>query len=71
MKKLFCSLLVLSFCLSGAASEYFYLKSGEIINGKIVSEKDDSVTVSVAETGARKKIMIADIDEIAKTPKPA
>lgn len=71
MKKLFCSLLVLSFCLSGAAAEYFYLKSGEIINGKIVSEKDDSVTVSVAETGARKKIMIADIDEIAKTPKPA
>lgn len=71
MKKLFCSLLVLSFCLSGAAAEYFYLKSGEIINGKIISEKDDSVTVSVAETGSRKKIMIADIDEIAKTPKPA
>lgn len=69
MKKLFFSLLVLSFCLTVSNAEYFYLKSGEAINGKIISEKNDSVTISVAGTGVKKTIMLYDIDEISASPR--
>jgi hypothetical protein len=70
MKKLFYSLLVLSVCFSVLNAEYFYLKSGKVVNGKILSESDNSVTVSVAGSGAKRKIMLDEIDEIAKSPKP-
>ncbi|MDR1194914.1 MAG: hypothetical protein LBL00_00380 [Endomicrobium sp.] len=70
MKKLFYSLLVLSVCFAVSNAEYFYLKSGKVVNGKIISEADNSVTVSVAGTGTKRKIMLDEIDEITKNPKP-
>ncbi|MCL2144844.1 MAG: hypothetical protein FWH43_05065 [Endomicrobia bacterium] len=70
MRKLFCSLLILSVCSAVSYSEFFYLKSGKVVNGKIIAESNDSVTVSVSGTGAKRKIMLYEIEEITKTPKP-
>lgn len=69
MRKIFYSLLVLSFCFSAAQAEFFYLKSGKVVSGKIISETDDSITINVSGSGSKRKIMIYDIDEITKTPK--
>ncbi|MDR2426888.1 MAG: hypothetical protein LBD46_06930 [Endomicrobium sp.] len=70
MNKLFYSLLILSVCFTVSYADYFYLKSGKVINGKIISEADDSVTVSVTGTGVKRKIMLYEIEEITKKPRP-
>jgi hypothetical protein len=69
MRKLFYSLLVMSVCCGVSYADFFYLKSGKVINGKIVAEADDSITVSVSGTGVKRKIMLYEIEEITKTPK--
>ncbi|MCL1971708.1 MAG: hypothetical protein FWG57_01815 [Endomicrobia bacterium] len=69
MRKLFYSLLVLSVCSVFSYSEIFYLKSGKVIDGKILSETDDSVTVALAGTGIKRKIMLYEIEEVTKTPR--
>ena len=68
MKKLLFSAFILSVFVSMSAAEIIYLKSGKVVNGKIVSETGDSITVSVS--GVSRKIMLRDIDEIASKPRP-
>jgi hypothetical protein len=70
MRKLFYSLLILSVCSAASYAEFFYLKSGKVVSGKIVSETDNSVTVAVSGTGVKRKIMLYEIEEITKNPKP-
>ncbi|MCL2334461.1 MAG: hypothetical protein FWC57_00155 [Endomicrobia bacterium] len=71
MKKLFFAALFI-FLLAGAASaEYFYMKSGEVVEGKIISETMDSVTVSVGGTKTKRKLMFKDIDQMSSKPRPA
>jgi len=67
MKKFFVAAVFVFFTAAMASAEYFYMKSGEVINGKILSETSDSVTVSVS--GTKKKLMIKDIDEITAKPR--
>ena len=71
MRKLFYSLLVLFVCSVFSYSEIFYMKSGEVIDGKILSEADNSVTVAVAGTGIKRTIMLYEIEEITKIPRAA
>jgi hypothetical protein len=76
MGKMLLAAIIPLFAASFACAEYFYLKNGDEINGKIVSETTSSVTIAVAGSGAKKTIPINDIWEISATkkkvaPKPA
>lgn len=67
MKKSAILMVLMSFFVSIASAEYIYMKSGEEVNGKIVAETHDSITVSVS--GKKRKLMLKDIDEIASKKK--
>lgn len=67
MKKSVILMIMMSFFVSIASAEYIYMKSGEEIQGKIVSETRDSITISIS--GKRKKLMLKDIDEISSKRK--
>lgn len=69
MKKKLLVAVALLFCISiFAKAEYFYLKNGDVINGKVVAETNSTVTVAVGSK--RHKINISDIVEITSKPKP-
>ncbi|MDR1941142.1 MAG: hypothetical protein LBQ47_02325 [Endomicrobium sp.] len=69
MRKIFVALLVSFFAVSFVYAEYFYLRNGDEINGKIVSETTSSVTIAVAGSGTKKTVAIKDIWEISATKK--
>ncbi len=66
MRKLAVLLFALFFA-GYASAEFIYLKSGEEVNGKIISETNDSVTVKVS--GKNRKIYFKDINEISSKRK--
>ena len=75
MKKILIISAFLFLCSSTVFCEYFYLKSGEEIKGRIISETTSTVKISLAGSGEKRVLKIKDIFEIsvkkkAVAPKP-
>lgn len=67
MKKIFIVPIICLFFTVFAFGEYIYLKTGEEVVGKIISETTTSITVRTA--GKNRKILIDDIEEISRKKK--
>jgi hypothetical protein len=76
MKKILAVSVFLFVCSSAAFCEHFYLRSGEEVSGRIVSETTTTVKIIVSGSGKQRVLQIKDIFEIsakkkAVAPKPA
>jgi len=69
MKKILTVSAFLLVCSSAAFCEYFYLKNGEEINGKIISETTSTVRIAVAGSDKQRVLQIKDIYEISPKKK--
>ncbi|MCL2390415.1 MAG: hypothetical protein FWD54_00315 [Endomicrobia bacterium] len=70
MKKISAVILFMLFCAGFSyAQHYIYLKNGQEIKGKIVSETDSTVTVLVEGKNEKKVFKFNDILDITKTRK--
>ncbi|MDR1695351.1 MAG: hypothetical protein LBR69_01775 [Endomicrobium sp.] len=69
MKKISVVILFMLFCAGGLFAEYIYLKNGQEIKGKIVSETDKTVTVLNEATKKRVVLKFVNIADITSTPK--
>jgi len=69
MKKIISILIIAAFCASFSYGEYIYLRSGEVLSGKIVSETNSTITVAPTAGGKNKVISFNDIADISKTRK--